>query len=127
MHTAIFLAVLCGLIYLLYRRGYAVSKRIRAIIFVFRPGRDADRAEVNACTGWVCHAGRFRESRVYQFTFDAQLSQGDAEVTLRDRDRQPLLRLNRQSPAGSMELDGKSRYTLYWEFKSATGRCTLRW
>lgn len=127
MHTAVFPAVLCGLVLLLYRRGLAVSKRIRAILFVFLPGRDADRARLNACTGWVCHAGRFRESRVYQFTFDAQLSQGDAEAVLLDRDKQPLLRLNRQSPAGSAELDGKGRYTLYWEFKNATGKCALRW
>ncbi|MCI9121773.1 MAG: hypothetical protein HFG00_09675 [Oscillibacter sp.] len=58
---------------------------------------------------------------------ETQLSKGDVEVCLLDRKRQQLLRLNRQSPEGCIELDGKSRYYLYWKFQSATGRCELRW
>lgn len=127
MYAALFWAAFCGLMYLLYRRGFAVSKRIRAVLFVFRPGKNADRAALDTCTGRVRHAGRFRESRTYVFTFDARLTKGEAEAALLDRDRHPLLKLNRQSPAGSVELDGKSRYTLCWEFKNATGSCELRW
>ena len=121
------IGALCAVMYLLYCRGLAVTKSIRAVLFVFRPGRDADRVTLTSCTGWVRHRGRFRESRTYAFALDAQLSGGEAEVLLLDRDRRQLLRLDRRTPIGEMELDGRSRYYLQWEFKSATGRCALRW
>ena len=121
--TALFAAAM----YLLYRRGLAVTKRIAAVLFAFRPGKSEDYVSLNACSGWVRHAGRFRESRLYRFSLDAELSAGEAEVLLLDRDRRQLLRLDRRTPIGEMELDGRSRYYLQWEFKSATGRCALRW
>ena len=114
-------------VYLLYRQGIAVSKCIAAVLFVFRPGPSSDRASLDSCTGWVRHVGRFRESRSYAFTLDDQLSAGNARVTVLSRDKSPLLQLDRQSPQGSVELDGKSRYYLRWEFQHATGRCELRW
>ena len=53
-------ALLAGIfVYLLYRRGLIVSKSIRAVLFLFQPGDGLDRATVDACTGWVRHAGRF--------------------------------------------------------------------
>lgn len=121
------IGALCAVMYLLYCRGLAVTKSIRAVLFVFRPGRDADRVTLTSCTGWVRHRGRFRESRTYAFALDAQLSGGEAEVLLLDRQKQVLLRLNRQNPAGEIALEGRERYFLRWEFRSATGKCTLRW
>lgn len=56
MYAALFWAAFCGLMCLLYRRGFAVSKRIRAVLFVFRPGKNADRAALDTCTGRVRHA-----------------------------------------------------------------------
>lgn len=113
--------------YLLYRKGAAVTKSIRAILFVFRPGRNADTITLNSCTGWVQHVGRFRESRIYAFTFDAQLSKGDAAVSLLDQDKRQLCKLDRQSSAGNLALDKSRRYYLRWEFKHASGKCELRW
>lgn len=120
-------AVLGAIMYFLYRRGVGVSKSIRAILFYFAPGKDADRARVDSCTGWVRHAGRFRESRRYEFRLDAQLSKGNAEVVLLDQNKQPLLKLDRFSPARSVDLDGNSRYYLRWEFSDASGQCELHW
>ncbi len=119
--------VVCAGVYLLYRQGFAMSKSISAVLFAFRPGKDADRATLDSCSGWVSHAVRFRESRTYGFAFDGQLSRGNVAVTVLDREKQPLLQLDRQTPAGQVELDGNSRYYLRWEFKSATGKCELRW
>lgn len=113
--------------YLLYCKGLAVTKSIAAVLFVFRPGRDADRATLSSCTGWVRHVGRFQESGTYEFTFDAQLSKGNAEVILWDKKKLQLLKLDRQSPTARIELDRKNRYYLHWHFKSATGKCELRW
>lgn len=115
------------LVYLLYRRGVVVTRHIMAWVFVFRPGRDGDRATLKSCTGWVRHVGRFYESGTYRFVFDAQLSKGDAEVLLLDRQKREILRLSCQSPAGRAELEGKERYFLHWEFRRTTGSCELRW
>lgn len=110
-----------------YFRCIAVSKSIAAVLFVFRPSRNADRASLNSCTGWVRHMGRFSESRTYEFTLDTQLSKGDAAVSLLDAKKVLLMRLSRQSPAGKIDLDARNRYYLRWEFENATGKCTLRW
>ena len=110
-----------------YFRSIAVSKSITAIIFAFRPGRDTDRVTLNSCTGWVKHMGRFSESRTYEFTLDTQLSKGDVEVILLGAKKELLMKLNQQSPKGKIDLNAKNRYYLRWEFKSATGKCELRW
>ncbi len=120
-----FVSSFCIVMYLLYIKGLAVSKRIRAILYVFRSGKDADEVILDSCTGWVRHVGRFHGNRTYEFTFDHQLSKGDAEVFLLDEKKQRLLKLDRQFPTGKVELEGKNRYYLRWEFKNATGKCGL--
>lgn len=110
-----------------FLQSIAVTKSIAAMIFVFRPGRDADSVTLGSCTGWVRHMGRFSESGTYEFTLNAQLSEGDAEVTLLGAKKELLLRLNRQAPAGRINLDTENRYYLRWEFRGASDKCALRW
>lgn len=117
----------CALLYLLYRRGIAVSKRIRAVLFLFQPGSSMDRVTVDSCTGWVRHAGRFCEGRSYVFSLDTQLSAGEAEVLVLDGGKRPLLQLDRHTPAAAVKLDGPGGYFLRWTFRHATGKCELRW
>lgn len=119
---------LTGVLFLLlYREGLMVTKCIAAVLFVFRPGKHGDRVSLDSCTGWVRHAGRFRESRTYQFQFDYQLSKGSAEVILLDRQKQELLRLTKDKTTAELPLSRNARYYLRWEFKGATGKCELRW
>lgn len=108
-------------------RRIAVSKSIAAILFVFRRGKDTDRAALDSCTGWVQYMGRFHENRTYEFTFEAQLSKGDVEVILLDKEKQQLMKLNQQFPTERIALDAENRYYLRWEFKGATGKCELHW
>ncbi len=107
--------------------GVAVTKSIRAVFFMFRTGKNGDRATLASCTGWVRHRGRFSESKTYAFVLDARLSKGNAEVWLLDQRKQPLCRLDRQSPSRTVALDAKSKYYLRWEFQHASGTCELRW
>lgn len=86
-----------------------MTKSIRAVLFAFQPGKNRDRAALNDCTGWVRHMGRFYESKTYVFVLDTQLSKGDVEVLLLDRKKQPLLKLGKQCPSRTIDLDGKSR------------------
>lgn len=122
-----FSVVVYAFIYILYCQGFAVWRRTSAIIFVFRHGKSADKATLDSCTGWVKHAGRFRESKTYEFFLDAKLSKGNVEVILLDRKKQPLMKLNPQYPTYKIELDVRKKYYLRWEFKSATGKCELHW
>ena len=122
----LFVLVICAVVFFLYSQGLVESKKIKAILYVFRPEKDADRVTLDSCTGWVKHAGRFCESRSYEFTLECQLSSGDVDVILLDKEKQ-LLKLNQQTPIGKAELDSHSRYYLRWEFRNATGKCELRW
>lgn len=110
-----------------YLQSIPVTKSIKAVLFLLCRNRNADKVDLNSCTGWVRYIGRFPESKTYEFTLDGQLSGGDAGIILLDKNKDPLLKLNRQSPAGTIDLDGKGRYYLKWEFKNATGKCELRW
>ena len=110
-----------------YLLGIATIKRISAVLFIFQPGKSSDRTVLEACTGYVRHMGRFFESKTYVFVLDAQLTNGDAEVFLLDNKKRPLLKLSRQCPSQSIDLDGHCRYYLRWEFKSASGKCELSW
>lgn len=107
--------------------GIATIKRIRAVLFVFQPGKNGDRTALESCTGWVRHMGRFYESKTYELVLDAQLSKGDVEVLLLDKKKQPLLKLSKEFPSQAINLDRNSRYYLRWEFKNASGKCELRW
>ena len=122
-----FFVVIFALIYILYCQGFVVLRRTSAIMIVFRHGKNADKATLDSCTGWVKHAGKFCESKTYEFFLDAQLSKGNAEVILLDRKKQLLMKLNPQFPVCKIELDARNRYYLRWEFKGATGKCELRW
>ncbi|MBD5507958.1 MAG: hypothetical protein HDR05_07900 [Lachnospiraceae bacterium] len=122
-----FFVVVYAFIYILYCQGFAVLRRTTAIMIIFRHGKNADKATLDSCTGWVKHAGKFRESKTYEFFLDAQLSKGNVEVILLDRKKQSLMKLNPQSPTYKIELDVRNRYYLRWEFKGATGKCELRW
>ncbi len=110
-----------------YLRSIAVSKRIAANLFVFRPSQDRDRVTLSSCTGWVKHMGRFFEGGTYEFTLDMQLSKGNIEVILLGAKKELLLKLDQQSPTAKIDLDAKNKCYLRWEFKDATGKCELRW
>lgn len=120
-------ALLSALIYLLHRQSFVTTKCIAAVLFVFRPGKQADCVSINSCTGWVRHVGRFRQDRTYTFCLDCQLSAGSVGVTLLDRQKRELLCLNQNNCTGKLELSGNTRYYLRWEFKNATGKCELHW
>lgn len=111
----------------LYLRSIMTSRCIAAVLFIFCPGKAADRLTLDKCTGWARHIGYFPESGIYTFMLDAQLSGGTAEVALLDREKRQLLRLRPGSPTGEIELDAKNRYHLCWELRGAAGRCELRW
>ena len=127
LYFVILVAAFCAVLYLLYRQGIMTAKSIQAILCAFLPGKNADRVALDSCTGWVRHIGRFCGGRIYEFHLDAQLSKGDAEVSLLDQGKRQLLKLDRHSPTGKIQLDGKSRYYLRWEFRDATGKCELHW
>lgn len=95
--TGLFLVTGGLAVLFLYRLGMVTTKSIRAVLFVFRPGKNTDRVTADRCTGWVSHAGRFSESGVYSFTLDARLSQGEVQVLLLDQGKTAAVKAG---PAG---------------------------
>jgi len=111
-----------------YWGAIATAKSIRAVLFIFLPGKKADKVTLDACTGWVRHMGRFYESKKYVFVLNPQLIKGDVEVLLLDQKKQTILKLTRQVPSQTIYLDAKNnKYYLRWEFRSASGKCELYW
>ncbi len=119
--------LISGVLYLLYKNGIAVTKSIAAVKFVFHRTKNGDKAALNSCNGWLKHIVRLREGRIYEFNFNDQLTKGDVEVTVLDKDKRELLKLNRIRSAGKIKPDGKNRYYIRWNFKSADGNCEVRW
>lgn len=104
-----------------------ITKSIMAILFLFRPGKLGDKAEVNSCNGWVQHRGAFREPRVYAFIFQAQLAKGNVSVSIFDAGKREVLRLSQGIPTGEIAVAEGEKYYVRWEFEDATGKCELRW
>ena len=88
MITYIAITAFTALLFLLYRQGFAVSKRIRAVLFVFRMRNQKDLVSLNSCTGQVRHRICIRHTQAYEFSLDCQLPQGEAEI-LKKQDRLP--------------------------------------
>lgn len=122
----IFFAAIVILMIVLYRQGFAASKNIRAILFVFLRRKRRDHATLNSCTGWVRHRIPIRHAQTYVFRFNCQLSRGKAEVILLDSQKRELLHLNRYQTVRQVSLDENS-YSIHWVFQNATGRCELLW
>lgn len=120
-------AAFAVLMYLLYQEGIAVTKRITAVLFVFRTQKNRDCVSLDSCNGWAQRVVRFRESRLYEFHFTCQLSKGHVEVVLLDSHKRELLRLSPHKIIGNIKLSQEKRYYLLWEFQSSTGKCELRW
>lgn len=106
---------------------FLTVKSITALLFVFLPGKNEDFAKLGSCNGWLRRQVRLRENYAYEFSLDLQLSQGDVCVSLLDRHKQLLLKLDSLSPAGRLEINARDRYYLRWEFKGASGKCRLHW
>ncbi len=120
-------AAVCAAV-LLYRRGVLTTKCVAASRFVFHTGKSEVAVRVGSCTGWVRHAAGFRGSRAVALALDAQLSSGEATVTLLNQKAgRPLCRLTPACPRADMNLEPAGRYALRWDFKDATGTCSLRW
>lgn len=98
-------------------------KCIRSAVFLFRFGKAEERASVKSCTGWVMYPVRLRKNRVYTFSFDVNLSEGGAEAVL-IRKRQQM-KLGAGSGAVTLEVKENSWAFFRWNFKGASGECTL--
>ncbi|MGN1305231.1 MAG: hypothetical protein ACI4YB_09380 [Oscillospiraceae bacterium] len=98
-------------------------KCIRSVMFLFRCGKSEERVSVKSCTGWVMYPIRLRKNRVYTFSFDVSLSEGSAEAVLIKK-RQNI-KLDADSDPITLEIHENSWAFVRWNFKGASGECTL--
>lgn len=116
--------------YLFYINGFLIVKAIRALVFrgsARRWWRNNPAAKVISCSGWVRKVIKYKESRQYQFTFDADISKGSITAEIQNRNKEPILTLDAENAQGVLEIDSSERYYLVVRFKKATGSFEMRW
>ena len=104
VYFSAFMIIVVFAVYFLYRQGLVMPKHIKAILFALQPTKFEDRVTLEAYFGWGRYIGRFRESRIYNFSLDVQLLQGNVEVFLLNSKKTTLLKLNRRFPNGSIDI-----------------------
>ena len=129
MQTALFGALLIGLVFfVLYRQGILSKNATRAAAFTGSIwGKGSCQARFTACTGYRKRVIHFPESKAYAFALDAELLAGELSVQILDSQNEPLITLTPQSPKGSLAADAHKRYTIVFTFQAATGRYRLKW
>lgn len=122
-------ALILGLFFWLYYRGYASMSCAAALFMYMRRRKDGHSASFTACTGWIKYVARLKGGRRYEFSLDADIKKGDVRVILTDRTKEPLFELGSQSLSDTarVELEEGKRYYIIWKLKKASGDCRLTW
>ena len=118
-------ALVCLLLWFLYRSGYTVLRSMHSVSFV---GRLCGRqASFSGCTETMRRIVRFEEARPYRFGIDLQLKKGSLTAELRDKQGNLLFTLSEASPHAEITPDPAMRYTLLFRFAKATGSYSITW
>lgn len=123
--VTLMLLVFCFIMYLLYINGIAITNMKGAIMYV--ESFKGKRASFDSCTGYTRRVVKFKDSRLYHFTFTSELRKGDVSAELLNADKQQILCLNRTHQSDRIEIDKTKRYYLVFRFRSATGNYYLDW
>lgn len=122
-------ALILGLFFWLYNRGYASMSCAAALFMYMRRRKNGHSASFTACTGWIKYVARLQGGGRYEFSFDADMKKGEVKVILTDRTKEPILEFGSHlaDPVVKVELEEGKKYYIVWRFKKASGRCELRW
>lgn len=128
MKAILILVLLPVIYYVLYVNGYMVVGSKAARIFVGKNrGTSAYWSQFVDCTGTLKRVARFRKSKEYKFSLDIGMANGTAEIEISDKNKEVLLRLDSETPQGSIVVDRKLRYYMVYRFEHATGSYELKW
>lgn len=117
-----------ALFYVLYINGFMIWNNRRALMFIGSlRGDGACKARFNVCSGVMKRVIRFKESKVYHFNLDINLTEGSLEVRVLDKDKNVVVLLDHNTCEYELMVESKKRYYLVFEFKKASGEYVLEW
>lgn len=122
--------ILCAIVffivlYILYNQGYVIMQKKMAVLFVARKG--GKQAKFSSCTGKIQRMLRVKESKVFHFVLETELSSGTVELKLLDSKKQPIAIFCNTNHIADIELRARERYYFVFEFDHASGSYHLDW
>lgn len=123
LYSVLLFAGIVSLVYFLYFNGFGEFSNKSALMYI----SSVSGARFTSCTGTIKRVLKFKESKVFTFILDLNLSKGKLVVELLDKDKCPVLTLSDSNPVGRIEVTAKQRYYLVFKYQSATGNYSLRW
>ncbi|MCM1577427.1 MAG: hypothetical protein NC078_01345 [Ruminococcus sp.] len=123
----IFMVCFGGAMTFLHLNGLVDTACKAAVKFVRTREKDGERLSLLRCTGVITRVVKFDEDRTWEFTLDPELTNGNVSVTVLDRRKTELIRLDGDNSADTADFNKGERYYIKWNFKSASGDCSLKW
>lgn len=121
MESIIIILCLCIAFYVLYRNGFMLINKKKALVFIGSLyGKNDWKLQFSDCNGYIKRMIKFDEGQ-YTFTLDKKLDKGEVYVELIDNNKN-VIRISNDT----IELK-KDRYTMIYYFKETSGRIRLLW
>ena len=121
MESIIIILCLCIAFYILYRNGFMLINKKKALVFIGSLyGKNDWKLQFSDCNGYIKRMIKFDEGQ-YTFTLDKKLDKGEVYVELIDNNKN-VIRISNNT----IELK-KDRYTMIYYFKETSGRIRLLW
>ena len=117
------------LLYLLYSNGFFYVKSMAAAKFMpdFKGSKNRMGYVLTLGTGWVYRILKVRESGMYRFDLEANLTKGTVQFQVLNRQKLPLLTLNPDYTRGRVQLEKGQRYYVRMEFTRVGGDIAASW
>lgn len=121
MESIIIILCLCIAFYILYRNGFMLINKKKALVFIGSLyGKNDWKLQFSDCNGYIKRMIKFDEGQ-YTFTLDKKLDKGEVYVELIDNNKN-VIRISNNT----IELK-KDRYTMIYYFKETSGKIRLLW
>ncbi len=125
------IAMVLGLMYILYRSGFAVMNRKYALLYTEYPRMGKRRSCIEArflsCSGVTKRVIRLPRSRRYQFVFSSNTTKGSVCVEIYGTQNALMATLNNEQPCLIISTEEKTGYRVVTKFKNADGEYRLIW
>lgn len=125
------IAMIFGLMYILYRSGFAVMNRKYALLYTEYPRMGKRRSCIEArflsCSGVTKRVIRLPRSRRYQFVFSSNTTKGSVCVEIYGTQNALMATLNNEQPCLIISTEEKTGYRVVTKFKDADGEYRLIW
>ena len=125
------IAMVFGLMYILYRSGCAVMNRKYALLYTEYPRMGKRRSCIEArflsCSGVTKRVIRLPRARRYQFVFSSNTTKGSVCVEIYGTQNALMATLNNEQPSLIISTEEKTGYRVVTKFKNADGEYRLIW